>query len=606
MSAIVDNQPIADSEEEDIFGPPEDLPVLSSSESWYESSDSASHSDDEDIAKNASEEDEAQTEDDDSKSDSELTKGKHTSTTSRLQNDKRTYLSRSSIQVYKTLLKDMHIDPDSKTWNKQQNVTLATVGLVQWTGKENDAFFTALARKGKGNVGEIARLVNSKSRLEVADYIKFLEERLQRHQLLEPSLLDVEVPAAVEINDDLEEVLDQLAESVGLEEQKKDLLEAEREYGSSDFWVLDRTKADKVEEVLTSGDEDALPQAVSPSAGLLDLKNWIRLSEKVFMNPGKSRPEDNWKNIAPKGETPSLTADALGKFYDITVDLVIRLMEEAHNTALDRLDKERRRRLPFVRKKDVQRALTTMSMKHNTFDYYVNLPRRLKLDVTNRTHKGKTKTYVPYDKVERMLAKKSRKRARASSGSSDDSSSEQDTENDEKDDDKGDDDGGEDDLDEFGPSEDEDEVNSQNTDEVEDISSGDEKHKPNDAGSPKDKPYDSTYEEISDSEYQQLELEQRLDDYNAYLDRQASHKEEARLRELLNCTFEHPGKKNKEKQKEPPNITDEMRKEIIQNNAVVDWRKDLVYQDEWETYGMKTRDVERNIAANHNKKRRLE
>jgi hypothetical protein len=605
MSAAADNEPIADSEEDDIFGPPQDLPILSSSESWHESDSASQSDDDEEIAEDASEKDQIESEDEGSQSDSERTKGKrkHKSAKSRLQYDKRTYLSRPSIQAYKTLLKDMHVDPDSKTWNKQRNVTLSTVGLVQWTGKENDTFFTALARKGKGNVGEIAQQINSKSRLEVADYIEFLEQRLQRHQFTETSLLHVEVPAAVEINEDLEEVLNHFAETVALEEHGKNLSEAEKEHGSSEFWILDRAKADKVEELLASSDEDILPQAISPSAGLLDLKNWIRLSEKVFMNPGKSRPEDSWKNVAQKGETPSLTADALGELYDLTVDLVIRLVEEAHNTALERLNKEKRGRLPFVRKKDVQRALTTMRLKHNTFDFYVNLARRLKLDVTNGKRKAK-KSYVPYDKVERMLSKKSRKKADSDNS---DASSEQDTEDDEKDDDEDANDV-EDDLDEFGSSEDESEIQSQDDqDEPEEVSSGDEANEQDNVAAPKKKAIDdSEYEEISDSEYVQLGLEQRLDEYNAYLDRQASYKEEAHLRELLSCPAIDGLKPVKKDKGEPPRITEEMRREIMQNNAVIDWRKDLVYQDEWETYGMKTRDVEGDIAADRNKRRRLE
>ncbi|GAM37497.1 hypothetical protein TCE0_024r07465 [Talaromyces pinophilus] len=595
MSASADNELIADSEEDDIFGPPESYPVLSSSESWHESEDPSSESDDEKNAENASGADQVKGEDEDSQSDSGLKKGKQkdTFTKSRLQLDKRT------IQAYKTLLKDMHVDPDAKTWNKQQNVTLSTVGLVQWTGKENDTLFTALARKGRGNIGEIAQQIGSKSRLEVADYIEFLEERLQRHQYSEPSLLEAEIPAAVEISEELEDVLDHFAETVAIEEQKKDFLEAEKEHGSSEFWILDRAKADKVEELLASNDEDALPEAISPSAGLLNLKNWVRLSEKIFMNPGRSRPEDSWKNVAQKGETPSLTADALGELYDMTVDLVIRLMEEAHNTALERLDKERRHSLPFVRKKDVRRALTTMGMKHNTFDYYIHLPRRLKIDVIEWKRKGTAD--VSYDQVERMLSKKREKRAKESLDTSDDCS-EEDTENDEKDVAEGDDE--EDDLDEFGSSEDESETQRQDDHpEPEEEVSNDDKEYEHNVATPKSKPIDdSDYEDIGDSEHARLELEKRLDDYNAYIDRQASHKEEARIRELLS----YPALNDKGKQGKPPVITQEMRREIMRNNAVVDWRKDLVYRDEWETYGMKTRDVERDIVANRNKRRRLE
>lgn len=150
--------------------------------------------------------------------------------------------------------------------------------------------------------------------------------------------------------------------------------------------------------------------------------------------------------------------------------------------------------------------------------------------------------------------------------------------------------------------------------ETEEVSSADEANEANEDNNVpaiKTEPTDdSQYEGISESDYRQLEIEQRLDDYNDYLDRQASHKEEARIRVLLDApaidSLVPIVKKGKEKQEEPPEITEDMRREIMQNNVVVDWRKNLVYQDEWETYGMKTRDVEKDIAANRNKRRRLE
>lgn len=597
MSATADNKPVANSEEDDIFGPPENYPVLSSSESWHESEDPSSQSTDEEITENARECGQIKSEDEDSRSETEQKKGRQRRVfaKSKLAHGK---IIHDSKQAYKTLLKDMYDDPDSRTWNKQQNVTLSTVGLVQWTGKENDTFFTALARKGRGNVSEIAQQIKSKSRLEVAEYIEFLEERLQRHQFSGPSLLEAEVPAAVEISTELEAVLDKFAKNIALEEQRRDLLKARKEHGSAEFWILDKAKADQVDELLTSADkeEEALPEAISPSASLLDLKNFIQLSERIFMNTGKSRPEDNWKNVAQKGETPSLTADALGEFYDLTVDLVIRLMEEAHNTAMERLDKGRRERLSFVRRKDVKRALTIMGLKHNTFEYYVNLPRRLEIDVTKAKCRGKAKSYLSYDKVEQMLSKKRRIDTKEISDTSDDSS-EADTENDAKADDEGDNDE-EDELDEFGSSEDWSETQSQDDQsELEEVSNADED---NDLVTPKSRTI-VEYQEMSDSEYESLELEKRLDEYNVYLDQQASHKEEVRIRELLG----YPAL-DKEQEEKPPMITEEMRREIMQNNAVIDWRKNLVYQDEWETYGKKTRDVERDVEINRNKRRRIE
>ncbi|EED15596.1 conserved hypothetical protein [Talaromyces stipitatus ATCC 10500] len=603
MSAA-DNEQIADSEDDDIFGPLDNLPVVSSSESWHGSSDPSSESDEaEGIAEDTSEENEVEPEreeaprSEDEGQEARLVESKRSriSAELRLQHDRRSYLSGPSIRSYKGLLKDMHVDPDSKT--------------IQWTKKENDAFFTALARKGKLGVHEIAQQIKTKSRLEISDYIEFLEERLQGHRLSEKSLLEVEVPAAAEINEGLERVLDRFAEFVTLEEQKKELLKAKKE-GISDFWILNSTKADEVEELFTSAGEDALPDAISLGAALLDVKNWIRLSEKIFMNPGKSRSEDNWKNVALKGETPSLTADALGEFYDLTVDLVIRLMEEAHNTAQDRLAKERRKRRHFVRRGDVHRALTIMGMKHSPFDYYIHLPRRLNLDVAhimNKKGKQTVNTYVPYDKVERILSKRLGRGAGASSGSSA-ASSQEDSENDKYD--KEDyDENEEDDIDELGLSEDDSETHiqdDQNTDGIDEHSSDDEDRGPNANSPEKQQPDESEYEEIDDAEHQQLENEQRLEEYNDYLDRQASQMEEARLRELLKCPAMDSLEPVDEKgQGEPPEITEEMRRDIMQNNAAVDWRSDLVYQAEWETYGSKHRDVERDIVANQHKRRRI-
>lgn len=604
MRERADDKVTADGDDEDFFGSPQHLPVLSSSESWHESDDPSSQSDQEEIAEDASVKDEIKSEDEDSQSDLELTHGsrKDKPSQSRLQHYKKRNLSRSALQAYKTLLKDMHVDPDLKTWNKQQNIILSTVGLVPWTGKENDNFFIALARKGKGNVGEIAQQIKSKSRLEVADYIEFLEERLQRHKFSEPSLLNVEIPAAVEVSQDMEEVLDGFAHTVALDEQAKALLEAEKEHGSSDFWILDKSKAEKVEELLGSGEEsneNALPEAISPSAGFLDLKNWITLSENIFMNAGESRPQNNWRIIRQDQETPSLTADALGELYDLTVSLVIRMVEEACNTALSRLDKERRSVLPIVKKRDVHKALNTMGMRHNTFEYYVNLPRRLKLDVRKQKHEGKSRARVPYDEVERMLSKKPLTKAKAKSDSPD-TSSDEDTENDEKlVVESG---NGEEDLDDFESSEDVSETQSQDDQEELEEMPGNEEIKVHIDG--------SEYDDISDSEYHPIESEKALDEYNDFLDQQASQAEEVHLRQLLSCpaTDDIDPIKNQDKGKmgEPPNVSEEARREIMLNNDVVDWRNDLLYQDEWETYGMKTRDVERDIAANRNKRRRLE
>lgn len=617
MSSIVNEEVVANSDEEDVFGPLDDLPILSSSESWHESSGSSTQSDEEEVVENESDDAQGKGESE-QPSESELERSSQTQSKSDGDSLRRsgaqlirTYgLSKASIIEYKSLLKKMHVDPDSQnnTWSEKNNVIQATVGLSHWNRQENDSFFTALARKGRDQIFDIAQHIKSKSPLEVSDYISFLDERLQGSLISNESLFDPKLPAAVEISEDLDGVLDLFAEYATIEEQDRDLLKAEKGEGS-EFWIIDSNKAEEIEDIITSNTGDVLAQATAVSAGLFDVKNWIRLSEKVFMNPGKSRPDDNWKNIAMNGESPSITTDALAEFYDLTVDLVIRLMTAAHDNARDRLAKENRGRLPLVKGKDVRMALKTMGMKRNSFDYFVDLPRRLGLDVAhilNKKGKQSTNAYVPYDKVERILSRRLRNKYKKDS----DTSSVEETENDVAS-------AGEsiyaehDDIDEL-------ELSDNEGDDVvmEDLVTNDESGRSSAHGDepntelPNDDFDQSDDEDTDENEHQQLEAEQRLDEYNEYLDGQASRKEEARLVELLSCPAMDKLKaiEKESGQADTPTqeVSNETRKLLYKNGAeLVDWRSEFVYQPEWETYGTNFFLVKRDIQENHAKRRRL-
>lgn len=325
----------------------------------------------------------------------------------------RTSLTQESVTAYDNLL---GTTTDENLPIKTAEVASTPVkvqdykGIVLWTPAEKEVFFNTLERNGKNGIREIAQAIGTKSELEVQEYIRLLHEGLnERHQSkkdFRPIILG-QIPAAAEISHKCCRALDEYAGLLRLEEEFSENVAGRHKH--RDMWIVDQDVAAELDEQIQSRDEAfASDSSIHHTAGLLNLKSWIRLSERFFMNFGGQRLDDNWVNVAFADETPSVTADAFADFYALTVSVTRRLVHSALFFAMSRLHSMRDTGNPkaqVVKSRDVRTALDVLNMKHNRFDYWVRLARRCHLDVADLRHrKGWNSVHMDYNEVEDILS----------------------------------------------------------------------------------------------------------------------------------------------------------------------------------------------------------
>ncbi|OAX80058.1 hypothetical protein ACJ72_05615 [Emergomyces africanus] len=308
------------------------------------------------------------------------------------------------------------------------------IGVVTWSSQEKELLFNALERKGKSRIPEIASLLGSKSEMEIRDYLDVLHHGLENKQLKAPyskPLILADIPAALEISEECCQALEGNALALSRQDEQSENTTGRRRYG--DMWLVDRHVAAMVEDELdadqdSSGDggtEDANnlrpPPSILATSQLLNAANWILLSERIFMNPGKNRIEDNWYNLRVDGETPSLSCEAFADFYTLTISLTRRLVQTSIFFAMSRLRSLNRggyQRGKLVRREDVGAALDTLRMSHDSRQFWISAPRRHNLNVEDIRHlKGFKPVPLTYDEVEEQLSLECT-RSRISRGSS--------------------------------------------------------------------------------------------------------------------------------------------------------------------------------------------
>ena len=328
-------------------------------------------------------------------------------------------LKRPSVEAYASVLAEMindlapvatNVDPEDDP--QTQN------GAVLWTDTEKEPFFNVLSRKGKNGVKEIASAIGSKSEMEVQDFLRLLHRGMERQHLIDRhsrAIILGDIPAASEIGRRCCRTLDRYAELLSIHEQYLGDVAGKRKH--RDLWIIDDQKATEIDEKIeaqennieSQGDEGLSHSSVHLTARLFYMKNWIRLSERIFMNSGEPRLEDNWFNIAFADETPSMTADAFADFYALTVSITRRLVHSSLFFAMSRIRSIKetgRKPAKSLRSRDVKAAIDVLGMKRNKFDFWIGLPRRCSLEISDIRHrKGWAPEYMSYDEVEDILSR---------------------------------------------------------------------------------------------------------------------------------------------------------------------------------------------------------
>ena len=313
------------------------------------------------------------------------------------------------------------------------------VGAVMWSSAEKENLYQALSRKGRRDLPSLAQAIGSKSQLEIQDYLLLLREKESERHLFHRQtkiISHADVPAAVEISPDIEEVLEQAANAqLAYEEHYEHVVGAQKRNGP---WIINREVAegldaehDRTEETLLERD-DSLSESTSETS-IFHISNFIDLSERIFMNYGDSSSHENWQEIAMECETPGLTKEVIAEFYDLAVNFTRKLLQTSLFLAHSRqrsTEIGRYRHRAIMREQDVAAAVNVLDLKCDLWDFWVGVPRRNNLHVVDdkRVKGHGQKKAVPYEVVEQILSKRKstwRGRRRSSSAGTDTSMTEE-------------------------------------------------------------------------------------------------------------------------------------------------------------------------------------
>ncbi|KAK9412806.1 hypothetical protein SUNI508_12405 [Seiridium unicorne] len=251
------------------------------------------------------------------------------------------------------------------------------IGAVRWSSVEKEAFFAALARLGRDDLPGIVARVETKSLLEVRQYLMLLEERTKRRrddgELRRKTLRPTEIPAAAEVSHECTVALEEAADDLALRQENYEVAAEERRWG--DHWLItkavgedlhQRSREEKIEEM--------------PFLEFFHLRTWLRLPEQIFMN--SVIPDYNWRYVSE--EPPAIRATALSDFHALVVSITKRLVASTLFMAGTRI-KSQRAYMPstkdLVKPRDVKAAVESLNMKASSHGFWARAPRRLRLDI---------------------------------------------------------------------------------------------------------------------------------------------------------------------------------------------------------------------------------
>lgn len=288
---------------------------------------------------------------------------------------------------------------------------MSQIGVTQWSSYEKESFFTTLAKKGRYDLSSIAAAIGTKSELEVHVYHQLLqkataEQQLNgpRHQLFET----YEIPGAFEVSQECSATLELNADALALLNQREEEKVERRNYDM--LWLLNQPTVRLLSQRQrpAEGDKRKVLDALVP-AELLNLKNFLKLSKRVFMN--SSLAEENWRSYTERSEKPSILCTAFSDFHRLAISVTKRLVQSSLFFAMSRIRAGTLScYLPkkAVRLQDVSAALNVLGMKHNSQSFWIEVARRCKIAVYDDV-KGPNSIdkELTYDDVEKRLGRRS-------------------------------------------------------------------------------------------------------------------------------------------------------------------------------------------------------
>ncbi|KAK7981905.1 hypothetical protein PG996_009592 [Apiospora saccharicola] len=276
----------------------------------------------------------------------------------------------------------------SKT-NSRLALEPSQIGAVYWRAPEKEAFFSALGRLGRDDHAGIAARIGSKSPLEVAQFVTLLSERDKARKddraSWREALRPVGITAAAEISHECCVALDGVADDLSVRQEAHEQALEEKRWGV-EHWLITQSlvgagaghPADATATATTTTRK--LEGELGPFANLFVLPNWLRLSERVFMN--STVPECNWRHVSE--EPPAIRATALSDFHELARSVTRRLVATTLFMSESRIKARRApasRAKQAVKARDVQAAVESLNLKSNSHNFWARAARRLRLDV---------------------------------------------------------------------------------------------------------------------------------------------------------------------------------------------------------------------------------
>ncbi|KAG5984338.1 hypothetical protein E4U55_005223 [Claviceps digitariae] len=252
------------------------------------------------------------------------------------------------------------------------------IGLTKWSAMEKRQFFEAVSRLGKYDLPAIAARVGTKSEIEVQQYICLLRDGIEQRksQNSRSYLENAQYPAAVELSQQCCYAQEEAADAISVRQERREEQREELKWGPN--WDITPSLARKLSRDLENG--EPLPDEALQFAQLFHLPTWLTLSERAFMN--SSIPGNNWNYVDDK--QPSMWATAFDDFYSLAVSITRRLVQSTLFISLSRIRAKKELRATtrdIVRKRDVEAAIASLNMPHNSHEMWRTCARRLRLDV---------------------------------------------------------------------------------------------------------------------------------------------------------------------------------------------------------------------------------
>ncbi|RYP90358.1 hypothetical protein DL770_003505 [Monosporascus sp. CRB-9-2] len=286
----------------------------------------------------------------------------------------RSTLNSGYVEILNQDIKEAAEANISEYW---QTLDSSQVGAVTWTSLEKEKFFSGLERLGRLDLAGIASRIGTKSEVEVHQYLKLLEQEDRtrradvdkRKRVIRP----VDVPLAAEISQETCNALEAAADDIALrQERHEEIIEQGR---WQDHWLITPALATFFERQVRREKDANLP-----FAEFLLTHNWLKLSDRVFMN--SVIPDHSWQFVSE--EPPSMRATAFQDFYSLAVSMTRRLVTTTLHTATSRVNAKQagnHRTRGLIKNKDVRAAAASLGMKENSRDFWARTARRLRLNV---------------------------------------------------------------------------------------------------------------------------------------------------------------------------------------------------------------------------------